>query len=73
MGRRVLRSTAQENSPETPENSPKFEFSTPVEKVFPLYGKIAKTFSIVWKNRQNFFHFVEKPASLFHSVETFFP
>ena len=28
-------------------------------KVFPLCGKIAKTFSIVWKNPEKVFHTVE--------------
>jgi len=66
MGRRVLRSTAPENSPYTPENNPKPEFSTVwtnsfhcvenLRKVFPLCGKY---FSIVWKNRKKVFHTVE--------------
>ena len=54
---RALRSTAPENSPKTPENSLKSEFSTVwtnsfhcVEKrrkVFPLCGKIGQIFSIL--------------------------
>ena len=71
-GRRVLRSTAPENSLKTPENSPKSEFSTlwkhffhcveKSRKLFPLCGKIAESFSIAWKNRQNIFHCVENSA-----------
>ena len=81
-GRRALRSTAPENSPKTPDNSPKTKFSTVwkkcfhcVEKrrnVFPLCGKIAKTFSIVWKKWacfstvwKIFFHSVEKSRKCF--------
>jgi hypothetical protein len=38
-----------------------------------LCGKTAKHFSIVWKNRETFFHCVEKSAVFFHSVENIFP
>jgi hypothetical protein len=31
-----------------------------VENIFPLCGKTAKHFSIVWKNGETFFHCVEK-------------
>ncbi|HPK69894.1 MAG: hypothetical protein KBF08_02575 [Kiritimatiellae bacterium] len=34
-------------------------------KVFPLRGKNPESFSIVWKNRPNFFHTVEKLAAHF--------
>jgi len=81
-GRRVLRSTAPENSPKTPENSLETEFSTlwkkffhcveKSHKVFPLRGKIAESFSIVWKKRayfstvwKNIFHSVEKSRKSF--------
>ena len=69
-GRRVLRSTAPENIPKTPENSLKSEFSTVwtnsfhcVEKrriVFPLCGKNRPYFSIAWKIPELFFHCVWK-------------
>jgi len=36
-----------------------------VETFFPLCGKIPKTFSIVWKKRQKFFHCVEKSLKVF--------
>ena len=36
-----------------------------VEKSFPLRGKIAKKFSIAWKNGETVFHCVEKlPSAL---------
>jgi len=75
MGRRVLRSTAPENSPKTPENSLKTEFSTlwkhffhcveKSRKLFPLRGKIGQIFSIAWKNLENIFHAVEKSVKSF--------
>jgi len=36
-----------------------------VETFFPLCGKIPKTFSIVWKKRQKFFHCMEKTLKVF--------
>jgi len=82
-GRRVLRSTAPSEQPKTPENSLKTEFSTlwkhsfhcveKSRKLFPLCGKNGQSFSIVWKNPENFFHCVEKMGLFFHSVENIFP
>jgi hypothetical protein len=73
MGRRVLRSTAPREQPKTPENSPKTEFSTlwkhffhcveKSRKLFPLCGKNGKSFSIVWKTDEKFFHCVENIMS----------
>ena len=37
---------------------------------FPQCGNI---FSIVWKNRETFFHCVEKSGPFFHGVENIFP
>ena len=34
-------------------------------KVFPLCGKTAESFSIVWKKRSKFFHCVENPLKVF--------
>ena len=67
-GHRVLRSTAPRKQPKTSEISPKSEFSTPWKKslkVFPLCGKLAKSFSIPWKYRPNIFHSVENSPKTF--------
>jgi len=46
-GRRVLRSTAPENSLKTPENSPKTEFSTLWKHFFHCVEKMARFFHSV--------------------------
>ena len=49
-GRRVLRSTAPENSPKTPKNSLKSGFSTPWKKFFHCVENRRKVFPLCGKN-----------------------
>ena len=43
-----------------------------METFFPLCGKIPKSFSIVWKNREKFFHCVENVwISQYSSIPNF--
>ena len=57
-------------SAQQPRESSRKAHKTALKPGFPHRGK---SFSIVWKNPEKFFHCVEKLASFFHSVETFFP
>ena len=48
--------------PVHPRKQPETRVFHSVDKFFPLCGKTAKSFSIVWKNRPNIFHIeCEKP------------